>query len=754
MDGATHTLTSGFLVGGGRFTLVKQLGSGGMSVIWLAHDERLNESVALKFLPDAIRSDAAALADLRQEMQKSRKLTHPNIIRIYDLYEAPGEAAFFSMEYIEGPTLHELKHQQLKGFFGWTYLRPLVKQLCEAMDYAHNEGVIHRDLKPANMMLDKKERLKLADFGIASVDEVAGRHALSGTLNYMSPQQLEGKPPQVSDDIYALGATLYELLCGQPPFFEGNIAQQVKNKAAQSLAERLAKLGLRGDVPPDVAAMIMACLSKDPEKRPHSARLVAEWIGLTGTVNQITIPPTAEPKAGAAKTAVPPPAPPTTDAIETEEIIPVPAPKKSSGLLAAISLIVFVLISIFFWHRSGKKSGEANPAEPAPETWSNNTAFNPMPVPLPAPVEPTVANAIESTNSSPESVLFVDTDFNSGTDKDTKAVVVQSDGKIVIGGMFTEVNGEAHRAFARLRPDGSLDGAMPSFDGDIFALALQPDGKILAGGEFSTVNGVTRKTLVRLNRDLSVDLSFNPGEGGNKEIRTLLFDHGKIFAAGTFWRFNGGKAPHVVLLDITGHIDPSFSSADGVDKKIWGSALQSDGLILIGGEFKKFGAVRQEHLARINALGKLDPYFTSRIDGLIYVVAVQADRRIIIGGVFNKVNSVRHKALARLNPDGSLDASFDPIMAGNPPAAVQAIALQPDGKIIIGGVFNTVDGTEQGRLARLNRNGTLDRSFVPKISGAVVRSVAVQRNGKIMASGSFQTVDEADHRNVVELNGK
>jgi serine/threonine protein kinase len=285
MDAAMASLEPGFLVGNGRFTLIRLIGRGGMGVVWLARDESLREDVALKFLPQEIRFDAAALDDLRRETARARKLTHPNIIRIHDLYKDEREA-FISMEYIDGPNLADLRVGQPERVFTWIFLEPLVKQLCDALDYAHGEKVVHRDLKPANMMLDSRGRLKLSDFGIAaqvsdSVSRVSMiRHGQSGTITYMSPQQMDGKLPQVTDDIYALGATLYELLASRPPFFTGDIAHQVRNLLPQPLDERLAELGIENEVPASLRALIMACLGKTPEQRPSSARAVAEWIGL------------------------------------------------------------------------------------------------------------------------------------------------------------------------------------------------------------------------------------------------------------------------------------------------------------------------------------------------------------------------------------------------------------------------------------------------------------------------------------------
>ncbi len=124
-----------------------------MGVVWLAQDERLQESVALKFVPPEIRADPVALEDLRRETARSHKLAHPNIVRIHDLHEEPGGMAFIAMEYVDGPTLAGLRLQQPERVLSWEFLRPLVQQLCAALDYAHGGKISHRDLKPANVMM-------------------------------------------------------------------------------------------------------------------------------------------------------------------------------------------------------------------------------------------------------------------------------------------------------------------------------------------------------------------------------------------------------------------------------------------------------------------------------------------------------------------------------------------------------------------------------------------------------------------------
>jgi serine/threonine protein kinase len=270
-------LCPGQVAGAGRFLLERVLGQGGMSVVWLARDRLLRETVALKYLPPQISFDPAALQGLRHEALQARKLSHPNIIRIHDLIDAPEEPPFICMEYVDGPTLHGLRANSTGQVLAWDFLAPLVKQLCEALEYAHGEKIIHRDLKPANLMVGSGGRIKLADFGLArvlsdSMSRLSEQPHTSGTLGYMSPQQADGLRAQVSDDLYSLGATLYELLTSTPPFHSGDISYQIRHSTPPSLNQRLEELELANEIPPAVASTIIACLAKDPEQRPQSAR--------------------------------------------------------------------------------------------------------------------------------------------------------------------------------------------------------------------------------------------------------------------------------------------------------------------------------------------------------------------------------------------------------------------------------------------------------------------------------------------------
>jgi serine/threonine protein kinase len=272
-----------------RFTLQKVLGRGGMGIVWLARDERLDRLVALKLVPESVCFDASAHDDLKRETRKSLMLTHPNIVRIFDFIEDERSAAI-SMEYVDGATLSSMRVKKPSKCFEVDELAPWVASWCDALAYAHDSAkLVHRDLKPSNLMVNSKGELKITDFGIActlrdSLTYVSVRTS-SGTLNYMSPQQLLGEDPAPSDDIYAVGATLYEMLSSKPPFFGGDVASQVREVIAPTITQRRAKFGINGaSIPKYWEETIANCLAKTPEQRPRTPADIARRMRLSGPI--------------------------------------------------------------------------------------------------------------------------------------------------------------------------------------------------------------------------------------------------------------------------------------------------------------------------------------------------------------------------------------------------------------------------------------------------------------------------------------
>jgi len=270
----------------GRYRLTKTLGRGGMGIVWLARDEELERDVALKFLPDLIIRDRAVLSDLKRETRRSLELTHKNIVRIYDfVYDQT--SGCISMEYVDGDTLSNLRADKPHKVFEAHELKDWVSQLCEALDYAHNHArIVHRDLKPANLMVNQRSDLKVADFGIArslsdSVSKLTMEHGKSGTLVYMSPQQLEGERGTHLDDVYSLGASLYELLTSKPPFYSGNVDRQIRDKIPPAMTQRRKELEIEGEpIDEHWEEVVRACLAKNPDRRPQSVSEVAKMLSV------------------------------------------------------------------------------------------------------------------------------------------------------------------------------------------------------------------------------------------------------------------------------------------------------------------------------------------------------------------------------------------------------------------------------------------------------------------------------------------
>ena len=253
------------------FELQRELEQGSMGTLWLAQDYsfgRQVDHVTLRVLPERFGSDSIAVEKLKSEIQRRTALNHPNILHIYGVVESKGEVAI-QMEYLEGQSLANLRLTRQNVVFEVRDLEKWVKELCEALEYADREvGLIHGDLRPGNLVVDASGKVKLKDFGIeecmaASMGEAETIPNAVETLPYWSPQRAAGKAPAVTDDIYSLGATLYELLTGKPPFEAGEHGLRAIGNNLPSMAERRAELGIQGDaIPQNWEETVAACLAK------------------------------------------------------------------------------------------------------------------------------------------------------------------------------------------------------------------------------------------------------------------------------------------------------------------------------------------------------------------------------------------------------------------------------------------------------------------------------------------------------------
>jgi uncharacterized delta-60 repeat protein len=445
----------------------------------------------------------------------------------------------------------------------------------------------------------------------------------------------------------------------------------------------------------------------------------------------------------------------------------------------------------------------------------------------------------------------LDVTFNpgSGANGRVTSVAIQPDGKILIAGLFRAFNGVPRHQIARLHPNGTLDLSFepgPGASAAISALCLQSNGKILIGGGFRDVNSRSRFHIARLNHDGSLDLTFEPGGGANLEVNSIVeLPGGKVLIGGAFtsydylprpriarvhagnpppfapviasqsdeqtvqagenvsffveasglpepayqWQFFGTNLPgattwtltlrnvrsfaagdytvivsnslnSVISLPITlnviapprtaGSPDISFYTGLGPNDRVNAIAVQPDKRIVIGGAFTEISGLPRNRIARLLYDGSVDPSFNpgAGANGPVFALAIQSDGKILVGGAFTNFNGLPRNRIVRLETNGAVDLTFNPFLGPN--GDVFAVATQANSSVLIGGVFSEVDGAPLPGIARLTSNGLVQASFVPALSGWV-NAIKVRPDGKIVAAGNFYAGTNATLFNVARL---
>ena len=357
-----------------------------------------------------------------------------------------------------------------------------------------------------------------------------------------------------------------------------------------------------------------------------------------------------------------------------------------------------------------------------------------------------------------------DDTFTVPADATVNALAFQEDGAVVIGGNFQNIDSTGRNRIARLDVDGVLD---PTFDADVdgqvFAVVIQPDGKVIIGGVFDEVDSTERNGIARLNSDGSLDTSFNPDLGSNmnpgKSYTLLLLPNGKIIVGGSFTSVGAMDTPrdNIARLNSDGTLDSGFTS--GTDGVVYALGYQSDGRILVGGNFLVAGGQLRDNIARLSPEGVADDFDPSATPGLglpgggsqVYALLQQPDGKILVGGLFEFIAGNSSPHLVRLNSNGSYDETFTPDIASTGPEYVSSLAQQSNGDVIVGGVFSSVGTETKNNLVRLNSFGDVDDGFDAGCDGAV-NAVALQRDGKILVGGAFTTVGIESRTRIARLS--
>lgn len=350
----------------------------------------------------------------------------------------------------------------------------------------------------------------------------------------------------------------------------------------------------------------------------------------------------------------------------------------------------------------------------------------------------------------------LDTTFTPAANHYVYAAAVQSDGKVLIGGWFTQVDGNARERIARLAADGSVD---PDFDSGsgakswVYCLTIQPNHQVVIGGTFTQIGTTARNHIARMNADGTLDIGFIPNPGADGEVLSAaVHPDGKAFIGGAFAQVDGTALPHLARLNADGTLDLHFDAGSGPNGDVAALALQPDGKVVIGGTFTQIDTTARGRIARLTAEGAVDGSFDpgTGANGIVKALALQADGKIVIGGTFTETNGTGRARIARLNADGSLDTTFDPGSGAD--QAVHALAIQGNGKVVIGGAFTQINGTARGRIARLNANGSLDTGFAPGTgANATVRALAIAPDGQIVIGGVFTQVNGSDQAYLARL---
>jgi len=360
--------------------------------------------------------------------------------------------------------------------------------------------------------------------------------------------------------------------------------------------------------------------------------------------------------------------------------------------------------------------------------------------------------------------------FNPDVGGSVRALAAHADGRILIGGSFTNIAGYERNGIGRVNPDGTLDLSFhPEAAGTVNCLAVQEDGKILVGGGFTNLAGQPLTGIGRLNPDGSLEAGFQPSPNDTVNCFALQPD-GKILVGGSFTNIAGYARNRIARLNSDGTLDTSFAATAGGDFDVYSLALQRNGQILVGGGFTNLAGQLRSGIGRLNTDGSLDHTFNpaaekvlvglspdhqevvyTYLPGCVFSLAVRTDGKILAGGDFILLGRKLGVGLGRLNADGTTDSNFAVNYSTSARGTVRSLALQTDGKVLVAGDFTILGGLAVNYIGRLNVDGGIDTGINPGVNMPVY-ALAIQADGKILTGGDFNTVSGVERKGLARLS--
>lgn len=365
--------------------------------------------------------------------------------------------------------------------------------------------------------------------------------------------------------------------------------------------------------------------------------------------------------------------------------------------------------------------------------------------------------------------------YADGMNGNVFALSLNSSGKILASGNFTAVGDTPRSRIARLNTDGTLDtgflNLLSGANAAVNAVVCQSDDRILIGGAFTTVDDINRYFIARLQPDGTVDTSFNPGSGADNAVNAIAETFAvsgtnlvrKIYLGGAFSSVNVNPSAGIGRLNNDGTVDYGFNVGSGADGPVYAVAVYPTnsiywGKVLVGGDFGHFNGVTVSNLVRLNFDGSLDTNYIaalgSNANAAVRALAVQLDGKVLVGGNFTNFNGTAVSRLIRLNTDGSLDTDFATAVSGGN-GAVEAIAVQPDNRIVVSGQFTSFNGVTRNHITRLLPTGATDFAinFGTGANGDVDALAIQPTDGMIVLGGAFSQYNGETHENIARIYG-